>query len=128
MKKKIIAILLILVLFIANINNLCYADDAPKTVDDTLHQAQKFISPDTSGTIDQGKMKTAIDLIYDLLLGIAIIAALIVGVILGIKFMVGAADEQADIKQKLIVYIAGCVVVFGAFGIWKLVVTIMKSL
>lgn len=121
-----------MVFIIANIYNLCYAADnkadKPKTVDDALQGAQNFISSDTSDTFDQSDVNDAINLIYDLLLGIGIIVAVIIGIILGMKFMLGAADEQADIKQKLVVYVAGCVVVFGAFGIWKLVMLIMKMI
>ena len=41
--------------------------------------------------------------------------------------MAGSVEEKANIKNSLIAYIAGCVVVFGAFTIWKIVVTILQS-
>ena len=41
--------------------------------------------------------------------------------------MTGSVSQKAKIKETLIPYIAGCIVIFGAFGIWKLVVTIMSS-
>ena len=39
----------------------------------------------------------------------------------------GSVSEKANVKETLIPYIAGCIVIFGAFGIWKLVVTIMSK-
>ena len=36
-------------------------------------------------------------------------------------------EEKAEIKTMLIPYIIGCVVVFGAFTIWKIVVDILQS-
>ena len=55
--------------------------------------------------------------------GMAVLGILI-GAILGIKFMIGSVEEKAEIKAALVPFIIGCVVVFGAFGIWKIVVTI----
>ena len=42
--------------------------------------------------------------------------------------MTGSVEQQADVKKLLVPYIAGCVVVFGAFGIWKIAVTIIASI
>ena len=43
---------------------------------------------------------------------------------MGIKFMIGSVEEKAEIKAALVPFVIGCIVVFGAFGIWKIVVTI----
>ena len=64
-------------------------------------------------------------------LGIVQVIGSVVSVIIlmaiGIKYMLGSVEEKANIKNSLIAYIAGCVVVFGAFTIWKIVVTILQS-
>ena len=67
------------------------------------------------------------DLIYNLLLIIAIVVAVIVGLVIGIQFMTGSVAQKAKVKETLIPYIAGCIVIFGAFGIWKLVVEILSQ-
>ena len=46
---------------------------------------------------------------------------------LGIQFMVGSVDQKAKVKDSLIPYIVGCFVIFGAFGIWKIVLTILEN-
>ena len=67
------------------------------------------------------------NLIYNILLIIGVVVAVIVGLIIGIKFMTGSVEEKAKVKETFVAYIAGCVVVFGAFTIWKVVVTIIQS-
>ena len=67
-------------------------------------------------------------MLYNALLIIGIIIAVIVGAILGIKFMMGSVGEKADIEKLLVPYVVGCIIVFGAFGIWKLVVTILANM
>ena len=66
--------------------------------------------------------------LYNILLVTGILIALIVGMILGIKFIMGGIEEKAEIKTMIIPYIVGCVVVFGAFTIWKIVVDILQSM
>ena len=56
-----------------------------------------------------------------LILVIGICVAVITISILGIKFMLGSIEEKAQVKEALIPFVIGCVVVFGAFGIWKIV-------
>ena len=38
--------------------------------------------------------------------------------------MLGSIEEKAQVKEALIPFIIGCIVVFGAFGIWKIVTQI----
>lgn len=65
--------------------------------------------------------------IYSILLAIGIVIAVIVGLLLGMKFITGGIEEKAEVKAMLVPYIVGCVVLFGAFTIWKIVVDILQS-
>ena len=56
-----------------------------------------------------------------------LILAIIIGMVLGIQFMIGSIEQKAKVKDSLVPYIVGCVVIFGAFGIWKLVLTILEG-
>ena len=42
--------------------------------------------------------------------------------------MVGGAEGQAKVKEMLVPFIVGCVIVFGGFGFWKIAVTIGNKL
>ena len=73
-------------------------------------------------------LRTASNSLYNVLLAIATIIAIIVGAILGIKYMTASLDTKAQVKESLFPYLISCIVVFGSLGIWKLVVTIMKQI
>lgn len=51
----------------------------------------------------------------------------IVGIIIGIQFMVASAEDKAKVKEALVPYVIGCIVIFGAFTIWSTVVNIMQK-
>ena len=59
---------------------------------------------------------------------IGIVLSVIIGGILGIQIMWGSIEQQVKAKEMLMPYVAGCVVIFGAFGIWKICVTIFSQL
>lgn len=126
MKKKIICFLLIIVTIIFSINifsNEVYAAD---TLDDVFSGAQEFLEQGTATTIDEAGLKDTSNFIYNVLLAIAIVVAVIIGMVIGIQFMTASAEEKAKIKESLMPYALGCFVVFGAFGIWKLAVTVLS--
>ncbi len=72
-------------------------------------------------------IKKMSDIIFNVLLIIGIVIAVIWGMFIAIKFITGSVEEKAEVKKTLIPYVAGCVVLFGAFTIWKIVVTILQS-
>lgn len=85
-----------------------------------------FIQAGKGGSvqIDKGSLQNASSSIYNILLICGVIIAVLIGSIMGIKFMIGSVEEKAEIKAALVPFAIGCIVVFGAFGIWKIVVTI----
>lgn len=104
------------------------ADTDKDTIDEVMSGADSFIEQgEKTASIDENELNTTADFLYNLLLAFGIIAAVIVGSILGIKYMLGSVEEKAEYKQTLVGYLISCVVVFGAFGIWKLVINILSS-
>lgn len=94
-----------------------------------LGGADNFINDaDTNLPIKDKSLKDVSSSIYNILLIIGVVIAVIVGVVLGIQFMTGSVSQKSKVKESLIPYFAGCVVIFGAFAIWKLVVTILGQL
>ena len=79
-------------------------------------------------TLNQEKLKETVEQLYNVLLALGVGISVIVGAILGIRFMAGSVEEQAKIKEMLAPYVIGCIVVFGGFGIWKIVMTIAGSM
>lgn len=103
--------------------------NAATSVDDTMNAAESFIrSGEQSTDINETELQDTADFLYNLLLGIGIIVAVIVGMVIGIKFMTGSIEEKAEYKQLLLPYLVSCAVVFGAFGIWKIAVNVLSEL
>lgn len=66
--------------------------------------------------------------IYNVLLVVGIVIAVLLGAVLGIKFMMEGAEGKAEVQKALVPYVIGCIVIFGAFAIWKIVVTVLQGL
>lgn len=66
--------------------------------------------------------------IYNILLVIGIVIAVLLGAVLGIKFIMEGAEGKAEVQKALVPYVIGCIVIFGAFAIWKIVVTVLQGL
>lgn len=138
MKNKVITILsMVFVIFtlISNINivqanttsvNGGSGSSSESSLSDVISGGDSFIQAGKNGSaqIDKGSLKNASSSIYNILLICGMIVAVLIGSIMGIKFMIGSVEEKAEIKAALVPFAIGCIVVFGAFGIWKIVVTI----
>lgn len=98
------------------------------SLDDMIGDADKFVDSTDGTAISASSLQDFSKTFYNIFLTIGIIVATLVGSILGIKFMLGGAEEKAHIKELLVPYIVGCIVIFGAFAIWKIVVTILSSM
>ena len=42
--------------------------------------------------------------------------------------MLSSVEGKADVKKALVVYVIGCIAIFGAFGIWKLLLQLLEPL
>jgi len=125
-RKRIVKLILIVTL----ISLVNYSNVYASTLDDVFGYAKNFISTGESGKvpINGENLRDASSVIYNTLLGAGILIAVIIGVVIGIKFMVSTVDEKAKIKEVLLAYVCGCFVVFGAFGIWRLVVLVLGNI
>lgn len=118
--KIMFGILIIFILIICLWNSYSFADISS--------DAESFLdasSGDSAGNTE--KMTEAIGDIAGVLTGAGFIVAVIIAAVLGIQFMTGGAEEKAKIKESIIPYVCGCVVIFGALGIWRLVVGLLNQ-
>lgn len=93
-----------------------------------VDDADNFLkSAGNSITVDKAQLTSASDEIYNTLTSIGMIVAVIVGMILGITYMMTGAVDKAKVKESIMPYLLGCIVIFGAFGIWKLVINVMNG-
>lgn len=127
MSKKIIGIAIIILFIIMITSIFSYKTyGATSTLDEVMKGADEFAN--AGGTaINESKLKETSDFVFNVLLGIAMVVAVVVGMIIGIQFMTASVEEKAKVKEALLPYVAGCFVVFGAFGIWKIAVIIFSG-
>ena len=109
MSKKTLRIITILstVVLILCLGSLSFAADNPAG-----------LKPNTSNT-------TQIDTVGQKIMGIlqtlGIVVAVIVLMVLGIKYMMGSAEEKAEYKKTMIPYVVGAILIFGATTIANMV-------
>ena len=77
---------------------------------------------------DPSKLEDLSGYLYNILLAAGVIVAVVVATMLGIQFMVGGAEGQAKVKEMLVPFIVGCIVVFGGFGFWKIALTVGEKI
>ena len=122
MKRKIFFILIIFILMICSTHIV-----QATTISNIIQGADGFITNGSSSDMIAGdKIKNLSDIIYNVLLILGTVIAVIVGSVLGIQFITGSVEQKAKVKDSLIPFVIGSVVIFGAFGIWKLVITILR--
>lgn len=88
----------------------------------------KWVAEDEGKTINTDVLESSSSEIFNIFLGIGTIVAIIVGAVLGIQFMTAGIDRKVEVKQALFPYLISCLVMFSAFGIWKLVITIIDEI
>ena len=98
------------------------------TVGEIVGGAQDFLNNGEAhdDNLNQETLKNASNIIYNVFLAVGIVVAVIVASILGIQFMIASAEDKAEVKKALVPFVIGCIVVFGAFGIWKVALGILS--
>lgn len=122
-KKLLIGIVLIIIVIISSFN-VSYASD----ISNIFSGADDFINSGSGNGVNETRLKETSNLIYKTLIVIGISVAVIMTGVLGIRFMMGSTEEKAQVKEQLIPFIIGCVVIFGAFSIWSIVVNLGNKL
>ena len=59
---------------------------------------------------------------------VGVVVAVVVLLILGIKYMMGSAQEKAEYKKTMIPYLVGALLIFGASAITMVVVNVASGL
>lgn len=100
------------------------------SIDDAINDANDFVKQAESdiGIVEESSLQKFSNSFYNIFLIVGTAIAVIVGIVIGITYMLGSIEEKADIKEMLIPYAVGCTVIFGAFGIWKMVIEIMNNI
>lgn len=114
MKKmsKIVSIVLIAMILISVTTNVMAAMEYGLSPDNVTGQNATV---NTTGLTSMGQN------IVRVLGTIGIVVSVVVLIILGIKYMMGSAEEKAEYKKTLIPYVIGAALIFGASSIATMV-------
>ena len=125
-KKLLINIMVIFIILF----NLFIPNAYAGPLQDIMNRAEGFVNNGENGgnVINNDALKEGSNTLYNVLLVMGIAVAFIWGIVLGIQFVTGSLGEKADVKKNLIVYLVGCVIIFGAFGIWRLLLQLLQPL
>ncbi len=110
MNKKTTKILatILMIAMIVSVAATCFAITPSDIKGDTTTQGATEIS-------NVGKS------IVGILQTVGIILSVIVLIILGIKYMMGSAEEKADYKKSMIPYLVGAILIFAASALAQVV-------
>ena len=117
---KILAILLLVITIIFSFTIISNAVTDSESIVTTITEGGS--NTNTSGIQNVGAN------IVSIITTIGIIVAVVVLLILGIKYMMGSASEKAEYKKTMIPYLVGAVLIFGASAIAKAVIAMSESI
>ena len=118
-------------IFITVISSIPIYSNALGTVIDS---GNDFLNQGSSGgsaaavTPSEENIKKISNTVSNVLLAIAVAVTLISAVVMGINFVVQSVEEKAKIKESMVPWIIGIFISFGAFGIWKMTMSIFYKL
>lgn len=128
MVKKGIYIIIITLLLLTFFS--AFSNTQAVSISNIISGAQNFENDGKQGyadnTINTQVLSDTSDLIYNTLLIVGTCVAVIIAAVLGIQFITGSVEQKVKVKESLLPFIVGCVVLFGAFGIWRLVILLLR--
>ena len=120
-KRILITILIVNIIFaIVNTSHALSLSSIQESGDEFLGLGKE----QAEGTQNIANIKGIINGIFSLIFPLGVAITVIVGGVLGIKFMLASAEDKAKLKEVLIPYTVGCILIFGATGIWNVVVNL----
>lgn len=124
--KFVICIIMIIAILILNTNSV-----TASSLGDIINSGSNFINSgaNTNAIVpnEEGIRDTS-NFIFNIVFTLGIIILIIWGMVLGIKFITGSVEEQADVKKGLFPYGVGCIIIFSGYAIWRIVVIIASKI
>lgn len=125
MKK--ISIILISLLIIFMIFSECTTVNAGLW-SDISQQAKNWIKQGDNNLVNDDEVSKILIPVIQLMVAGASIVVTVATVVMGIKYMVANPEGKAKLKQQLIGLVVSTIVIWGAQGIWALIVTFLESI
>ena len=133
MTNKVLKVMIKIILLMLVIQTIYISKTEALSLDGIFKTGDNFINEGKTESqkneaINYEEFRLTTNNIGSVLTTLGIVLAVIIGGILGIQIMWGSIEQQVKAKEMIMPYVVGCIVIFGAFGIWKLAVTIFSQL
>ena len=133
MTNKVLKVMIKIILLMLIIQTIYTSKTEALSLDGIFKAGDNFINEGKTESqkneaINYEEFRLTTNNIGSVLTTLGIVLAVIIGGILGIEIMWGSIEQQVKAKEMIMPYVVGCIVIFGAFGIWKLAVTIFSQL
>lgn len=116
---------IILVVVIIVLNCMTTVVSARFSLTDVFNNAKNFPSP--SSEISVSELKDMQGVVYNLLFSVGVIIAVVGITILGVQFITSSPEGKADVKEKMVPFAVGCIVIFSGLVIWRIAVNVIQS-
>ena len=120
---KIVGIMMIAIALLVSFTKVSNATSSSGGID------ASNIAGQLTGTASsaQGDLTTMGNKIIGIITTVGVVVAVVVLLVLGIKYMMGSASEKAEYKKTMIPYLVGAILIFGASAITKVVVGLAQG-
>lgn len=119
MKKsiKVISTLLLAIMLVTSIAGTVFADSTT----DVLNKLKG------DGNVETNSLTTVGNNVVTIINVVGIVIAVIILLIIGIKYMIGSASEKAEYKKTMIPYIVGAVLIFAGTSLVRVIYSLANS-
>lgn len=119
MKKsiKVISTLLLAIMLVTSIAGTVFADSTT----DVLNKIKG------DGKVETNSLTTVGNNVVTIINVVGIVIAVIILLIIGIKYMIGSASEKAEYKKTMIPYIVGAVLIFAGTSLVRVIYSLANS-
>ena len=126
MKKslKIISVALVIMMALVSTSNVVLAGE---TTTDPLPGVIQNIAKGDS-TVQTDKIQGLGASIVTIMQTVGIVVAVVILLVLGIKYMMGSAEEKAEYKKTMMPYIVGAILIFASTTIVNIVYQLANGL
>ena len=99
-------------------------DSQPRNVYDEFHDVisdtNYYTQINDINSSDAQRAEKAISKVLSIVTNIAMVVSVIILAVIGVKYMIGSAEERAEYKKDMIPYLVGAVLIFGISIIVKI--------
>ena len=115
MKKqiKIVSMMLVIFMVVATLSNIVLASSTIEQQIQTIGNGNQAVNADE--VVNLGAT------IVTIMQTVGIVVAVVILLILGIKYMIGSAEEKAEYKKTMIPYLVGAILIFASTTIVNVV-------